>query len=1307
MAGSGSGSEKPEYYSVNFIQGGADIAPFAMSANRTAHMANTAMCAPPGETLPFDFELLVDLDDQVVYGAEDPDKGGGIVMSKVRSQILFRTLMFPAAVVRMAVACILIGASCTAFGQALTSLSGTVSDASGAVAPGVTILVEDSGRGISRTTVSDETGRYSFAQILPGKYRLTTKAAGFADVVVENLELQVNSPATVNVSLRVKEVTETVTVSAEAIQVNTTDASLGNAIGTKEILQVPLYLRNVVGLLAFQPGVTSFNDNRSDERNGSVNGGRADQANVTLDGIDVNDHHERRAFTSVIRLSLDSVSEFRTTTSNAGADQGRSSGAEIALVTKSGTNDIHGSVYDFHRNTVTSANSFFNNKSGVRRPALLVDVFGAAVGGPIRKNRLYYFLNYEGRRDRSAAGALRTVPSADLRQGIVQYRTTAGTVARLTPDDLKTRVDPAGIGVSAPFQEYMKSYPLPNDFTVGDGLNVQGFRFTAPQKSRYNLYTARFDYALDSGGRHNLFWRGNLQNENTIGVPQFPGDDPASVSLDNTKGFAAGWNAVWRPNLITTTRFGLTRAGFETTGVQTRNFITPRAWDSRFATTRGTSRIIPSYHWIQDLTWNRGQHELRFGGTARRIRNRSLSYANSFHRVDMWQGWLRGSGSEYDANLPDLDRNFNSAYRAAAGNALGVITEGAASYNYDLQGNVIPVGTPLARTFGNEEYELYGQDTWKVGRSLTISMGLRYLLAPPVRETNGLQVSTNQRISEWAGARYWLGLQGRSQAEVPPIVYVPASDPSGGPLYRYHKKNLAPRFSLAWSPSSDRGWVSGLTGGPGKTSIRAGFGMFYDQLGHPIMSSSPSFGLSSGIRNPAGTLTSLTAPRFTGPFDIPAQLIRPAPKGGLPQEAPRNQSSTGNVDRQMRNPYSMNMNLSVGREFGNGLFIQASYVGRLARSSMFGRDLGLHTDLKDPASGVTYYQAAAQMLDLWRRNVPVAQVGPAPYWENLWPGAARSGLTATQSIYNVFRAYNVDTSAVTYDIDINCAPSCSRFGPFAMFNEQIVSYGGLTSDGRGNYHAMQWTVRKKLGNDLRFDFNYTWSKSIDLNSHADRPVSGAGHRNLAQNWNPGDRRGLSEYDVTHAANAFAIWEMPVGRGKRFLSGAPGLVQAILGGWQLSGSWFQSTGLVAGVNNGNAWPTSWGPSPYATQISRPVQKTTKNAPAIVGAGGPNIFPNPAVGRQSFEFTLPGISGSRNTLRGDGIFMINTGVGKRYVMPYNERHSVQFRWETFNLTNAVRFDPRSLSLSLTSVGSFGKYTNTLTSPRQMQFGLRYEF
>src|SRR5688572_3583849 len=161
---------------------------------------------------------------------------------------------------------------------------------------------------------------------------------------------------------------------------------------------------------------------------------------------------------------------------------------------------------------------------------------------------------------------------------------------------------------------------------------------------------------------------------------------------------------------------------------------------------------------------------------------------------------------------------------------------------------------------------------------------------------------------------HWLGNEGRPQSEVSPIVYIAGTGPNGRPLYPYQKKNFAPRFSVAWSPSADQGWLRKLTGGPGRTSVRAGWGMFYDQLGQPLMaylSNSASFGLSSSISNPAGTLSSVTAPRFTGVYDIPAQLIRPAPPGGLPQEAPRNQATTAGIDDHMRIPYSMNMNFSV------------------------------------------------------------------------------------------------------------------------------------------------------------------------------------------------------------------------------------------------------------------------------------------------------------------------------------------------------------------------------------------------------------
>ena len=238
----------------------------------------------------------------------------------------------------------------------------------------------------------------------------------------------------------------------------------------------------------------------ADRLNGSVNGSKPDQNNITLDGVDVNDQNTRNAFQSVLRVTLDSVREFRTTTQNPTAEQGRGSGAQIALVTKSGTNDLHGSLYEYHRNTLTSANSFFNNRSGVPRQKLIRNTFGTSLGGPIKKNRLFYFLNYEGRRDASDGTATRLAPTASMRAGFVTYLNKSGGVSTTTPAQIK-QVDPAGIGVDPAVLAVLSQYPLPNDDTQGDGFNTSGYRFKASQPVRLKTYIAKIDYTLDSSAK--------------------------------------------------------------------------------------------------------------------------------------------------------------------------------------------------------------------------------------------------------------------------------------------------------------------------------------------------------------------------------------------------------------------------------------------------------------------------------------------------------------------------------------------------------------------------------------------------------------------------------------------------------------------------------------------------------------------------------------------------------------------------------------------------------------------------------------
>ena len=272
---------------------------------------------------------------------------------------------------------------CALFAQATTQVSGVVTDPTGAVVPGANVELVNVDTGLKRSATCEANGTYSFQQVVPGSYRISAGARGFRTTAIPDVRLLVNNPATVNIKLEVGQVTETIAVTAEAVQVNTTDASIGSAISTKPIVQLPLNARNIVGLLALQPGVV-YIDESSDYRNGAVNGGKSDQANVTLDGVDVNDQMDRLAFTSVLRMTPDSVQEFRVVTLNSNADQGRTSGAQVSLVTKGGTNELHGALYEYHRNTLTSANLFFNNASGVPRQKLIRNNFGAAAGGPIK-----------------------------------------------------------------------------------------------------------------------------------------------------------------------------------------------------------------------------------------------------------------------------------------------------------------------------------------------------------------------------------------------------------------------------------------------------------------------------------------------------------------------------------------------------------------------------------------------------------------------------------------------------------------------------------------------------------------------------------------------------------------------------------------------------------------------------------------------------------------------------------------------------------------------------------------------------------
>ena len=340
---------------------------------------------------------------------------------------------------------------------------------------------------------------------------------------------------------------------------------------------------------------------------------------------------------------------------------------------------------------------------------------------------------------------------------------------------------------------------------------------------------------------------------------------PNNTNLANTKGLATGITSVLSASKVNNFRYGITRVGTESTGVSLLPFTTFRTIDSLNGSDRPFIRKTPVHTLSNDFSWNMGKHDFKFGGVIRLIRNNRQNYANSFSSASANASWLNASGADLNAPLTDIRSTARVAYRDAAMAVLGVISQGNARYNYNKDGTPLPAGAPVVRQFNAEEYEFYAQDSWKVSKAMTVTYGLRWSLMPPIYEANGIQTVPKESLASFFDKRVALADVGAPQFLVNPVEYVLSEQPGGRSLYPFHKKNLSPRVGIAYSPQGDSGLSKFFFGGPGKTSIRAGWGMFYDVMGAGLITNADSsaLGLSTALSNPSARLTLSTAPRFT------------------------------------------------------------------------------------------------------------------------------------------------------------------------------------------------------------------------------------------------------------------------------------------------------------------------------------------------------------------------------------------------------------------------------------------------------------
>jgi Carboxypeptidase regulatory-like domain len=1263
---------------------------------------------------------------------------------------------------------LLVLASLTWSQTGTSTIRGTITDPQGRVVADANVTLTNAGTNAMRTTKSTEAGVYVFDLITPGDYKVEVDARGFKKQSTGGIHALIGKPTDIPIQMEVGTTSEVVEVtsSSQEVLVNTQDATLGNNFINQQITQLPLESRNLVDLLSLQPGST---------REGYVTGARADQANVTLDGVDINNAQtgnaeiprqtnglqigaldsDRGNITSgpVLRLNAEAIDEFRVTTANGNANQGRSSGSQVNLVTKSGSNSWHGAGFEFYRSRGFEANNWFNLHADpvVPREQLERHTFGGAAGGPIVKSRAFFFYSYERRHDSSAQTTATFVPLANLGQGIINYQ--------WCPDSTCSAVNTSQITVSP---------SSPGPYTAA-GIN-------APTPVTLNSHVAKFDFNLTS--KQTAFARLNVIYDHQT-LPQWLPDTPSPLVWSHPWGLAAGHTWTIGNNWVNNFRYGFTRQAFTQGGDSTSNDS-----DFRFVFQPNTqlhdvSRVTPVHNFTDDVSWIRGKHDIQFGANIRVVNNKRLSFGSAFDYGEMNPSFYSGTGfpianllQSYLDSQPSApggdpaatdhscggDRSGPSVFscrevRDAGTSLIGRFSEITARFTFAQNGALQPVGTPASRDFATQAYDSYIQDTCKVRPNLTLTLGLRYSLERPVYETQGFETQPTVPLGKFFDQRVAAGRNGTNFTD---LISIQKSGPANGgkPMYNWDKNNFQPRVAFAWSLDSQS-----------RSVLRGGYALTNDYFGQALavdFDIGNALGYTQRYDNHANqfNVTTRLGPQFQAfgqdmrPFVPTAQLppnplVFPASATPLDGNSNFGELIQRSLDSNLHAPTEHVWNLTFERQLPKGGVLSLSYIGRKAVGLLVRRDTVAFNNLHDPATGVDWYTAGTALEKLRAAGVPISQVPSMlpstvnQYFEHMFPAGLAALLNAYEGLPNdpaqnqggfdeswtnaqAFLGYSssnvgfftandwTDTQA---EIDLALA---SNGLPLRFMQPQYGALSTWGTAGNSNYHALAASFRQRLSS-LTLDFNYTWSHSLDDASGLQQETGfGNTQGNGAFIVNPlrqHDNYASSDFDIRHNINADVIWQMPFGRGQAFMNSAGKLTNAIFGNWQLSGIFRWNTGLPTPTSpyDEGQWATNWDVQSNVTPI-HPIQ-SCPSKPKDLSA--PKLFGNcnPTAIYQNFRSAYPGETGPRNYIRYPGYVDVDLGVGKVWKMPWNEGHQLQLRWDVFNVANtqrltgnadfAVAADPGNPANLQTPPSDWSNFTAIQGNPRVMQIGVRYSF
>jgi hypothetical protein len=1092
-------------------------------------------------------------------------------LSRCISSLIFFVLLFACALA-------------TPAQQETATITGEVKDASGGLVPKAAITVTNIRTNITVNTETNDQGSYTVTSLKPGDYTVTVEKSGFSKTLRSGVTLQVAQFTRIDIMLQAGQISETIEVASGAPLLETENSSRGSVIDQKKIVELPLNGRDYNQLALLSPGVLPSTPRLASVNfKGAinVNGNRTFNNVFLLDGVDNISYSNsfRGENVQLVQPSIEALQEFKIQTNAYSAEFGRSSGAVINATIKSGTNNIHGSVYEFLRNDALDANNFFSNALGAPKPVRKRNQFGGAVGGPLVKNRTFWFADYEGLRDQEGIPRTRLVPTAAQKAGLFSVA-VFDPFAAGRPEFSKNaqgqwvipqnRWDPVGAKI-------VSLIPDPN--VAGTTI----YASTPITTTRQDQFDVRIDHQLSSN--KTLFGRYSFVDTLTFRPAPLPGlaegsfNDAFGSNANRSQALAIGLTWIFSPGFVGDFRFGWGRGnyftsppnsgvdgaaevglknvpndpaivggvpkvniqGFDAVGrhTSTPQFQTPRSWNPRVT-----------------LSWNRGQHFFKFGGE-----------------------FLHVQTKINDLNATIGRMNFEDRF---TGRAVGDLLLGLPSQ--------LALTSFTVMDQGQDMYFSFLQDDFKVTPKLTVNLGVRYEFATPPREKNNQFANFDPQTGT--------------------VIFAKDGDIFDRALIHPDLNNFAPRAGFAYTLTP-------------RVVIRGAYGVFYShtvrQGREGLLGFNPPFLVDNLLQSTAsGSAAVDSAAPFRLVNGYPAGLLNPTSLS--PTIMRRAQ------DANQRTPYIQQYNFGVQYEFTKDLLLDVAYVGNKGTKLNGFRNLNQRAVITN-ANGS---QAA----------------GARPY---------------------------------------------AAFGDIQWMENRVLS----------SYNALQMRLEKRFTRGLSALLSYTWGKALtEAPDHISTSSVGAGFdtgtfREPQNGNNLKAERGLAEFDIKQRFVASYIYELPLGRGRRWGSDWSKAADLFLGGWQVSGIHVLQGGLgltatLAGstvLNIGGerrARPNVVG-DPNLADSARTVQRwfnidafaAFNPSPQAFGNGGVGIMRGPNY--RNFDFTL----------------------GKDF--HFNERVRMQFRTEFFNAFNRANFGPPNISRDSSGFGQILSASNA----RIIQFGLKLYF